>query len=810
MRSHDSPPLRSRQVLIDSYRPRRGPPSRRQSDIMPPPLSVARMAPLEDSTPQVDPPPADSELNGRQPSTAQSQVPLLDNLNAFAQSIKSAATLDVRRDLTKQQAVGQRRERERQSRQKSIFLTLIEDGDSKVEEAEKACLGIEKQIKISSQIQSRAATTLAAQLLKQSDGSNVFSSARDRTRLGDHLADVKADLKAVVKDVDSLKREAEMPGKLPNKLGDLATKDELRGLVDRDEIRELITKDELRRVTADEVHKHVTKALIPTEQQLASLILEDVSLDRKIDDVAAFTHKRRETSQEKDRETSSRLLHLETAVKVLQEELSRLRLTLQSTIEDQKRDYAAVMIDLGAQDKVLTDLNNHVRVDPSNDVPSLDNLVMKNSDHIQSLQQTYEKLNEGLGQIKDLQTASDLATSQVSQVPVNTVKKLEEEIKMIRSDLGSLKAEQTVLAPIRRDLDAFKAEQESVALIRTDLDSLIKEEKFKDAGVVEGFEKIEEIMMQQHQELARLDTAIKLFKQPQVSQPVANHPPTPPLVMSPRGSDRQKFQNLELEVKHLTENLEALRLCVDAQHQKFDGLRSDDLVRSMVHQMQLIYPNQPGLFVTWKTQVDQYIHGNLKENISNIYSKIHSTAETQDNYSSTINLLGQDNKELKEEVNGLRQNVVELRREIASCSPQDFPDHGTRVNEWIERATAIETMCVKAVSNLQAQQLDLIRDVTQLQHRDGISPTKRSSRSNEPDRTPIVSSKGSDSSDTPISRRADRGVRDGKGGSPNNPNLKRKATGSHDEDENGGGEARDMTARKVPKRRNVSGHNPFM
>ena len=776
------------------------------------------MVPLEDSTPKADSPPVNSELKRRQSSTAQSQVPLLENLTAFAQSIKSSAILDFRRDVTKRQAIGQQRERERQLKFKSTFLTLIEDGESRAEETEKAFLEVEKQTNLSSQIQSKIAVTLTAQLLEQSDSSKVSSSARDRTHLSDQFADVKADLKATMKEVDSLKREAGMPSELRNKLGGLATKDELRGLVDRDEIRRLITKDDLFRITTDEVPKHVTEALLPTEKKLASLDSQNQSMKQKMGDVEAFMHERYKTFQEKDREQSSRLVHLETTANDLQGELSRLMPTIQS-IQDQNRDYAAVMVNIGAHDKVLTDLNNHVRVGLSNDIPSLDTLVMNNSNQIQSLQQKCEKLNERLSQMKDLQAASESASSsQGSKAPVGIVTNLAEDIKLIWSDLGLLKAEQKACKLIQQDIDTFKAEKENVVLMRTDLDSLIKEEKFKDAGVVEGFEKIEESMKQQHQKSARLDTEIRLVKQ-QLSQPIANHPPTPPPVgasTNPPLSDQQKLQELEQNISRLKKDTEAVHLLVVSQQQKFDGLRTDDIVRSMVQQMQLIYPNQPGIFVSWKANIDQYISGTLQNQIQNLYFRIDSAANTQGHHIIKFNA------ELKKEMQGLRQDIEVLRSRPASFSvPQGHPDHGTRINELVERVAVMENVHVKAMSKLQANPTTLIRDVSQLQHQDGISSNRntprqftfmsRSSKSNEPDRSPVNFSKESDSSDTPLSRRADRGVRrDGEDGPHSNPDLKRRATMSDDETEDEGGEAGATAARKVHKRRNVSGHNPFM
>ena len=689
----------------------------------------------------------------------QPQAPLIESLNAFARSITSAAGLTVRRDLTKQQAVGQQRERDRQSKLKSTFLTLVEDAESRIEGIERVSFDIEKQLNLSSQDQSRNAIALAERLLKQTEVSSALPRAHDQARLKDDVADTKADLgttkkdidnrrdhcrfkddiadlkadhKATLREIDILNNEAVMSDDLAKELRGLATKDDLKGLATKDEVRGLIHKDDLRRITTDEVRKHVTEALVPTEQKLASLTVEDANLSKKIKDAEAFV-------LEKDEERSSRLACLDTNLSDTRTEVNRLDLGFR----EHERDHAAVKLDLEAQDKLLTEHSACINI---------------------------------------------------------------------------WKAEQEDLKLIRHDLDALKADREKVELIRTDLDSLINEERQKDVGVTQEFEK-------QHEDLARLHIEMMAVKQSQASRTIPNHPPTPPFVnasMSPRESDQQRLQDVE-GLRKITQTLE---LFVTSQQQKFDNLTSDQVVQSMVHQMQQMYPQHPGNLIAWQTKVDSYLGGNLKACLANIESQNQARIIAQQGLDARLQ---EKTQEISQLTVGTRKIYATLHRmdqdleslkQTAMCNLPPGPSaYGIRIDELVNRVTTVEASYIKAVADLQKAQTDLVRTVTQLQHRSGIDSARgtpreptvmsRSSKSIEPTGGICEYMNDSDCSDAPLSQRADRELRRNREDRrPSDPNLKRGAAGSDGEDEDEGGEVRPTNARKVPKRRNVSGQNP--
>lgn len=851
-KSHDNPSHDPRKSSVDSYHHNSSPPSRRQSDIMPPPSNVAKIAHLEKSTPKATSPPANSKIDPQQPSNTELQVPLLYSLNAFAQSITSAANLTMRRDLTKQQSVVQQRERDRQSKYKSVFPTLAEDAESRVEGTEKVFIGIEKQLDLSSHAQSKNAFTLA-ELLKQANGSDALLSARDqacikddiagiksdisaaatdnasdrglikddiaamkadiktakndiirdRDRFKQDLADSKANLKAAEKKFKDLTREAIKPAELRDRLRDLASKDELRELVAKDELRGLVAKNE-------SSHKHVTETLISTEKTITCLTSANASLTQKVTDVEDVIRKHCENIEGKDQRQYLRFAGLDDSLSNLQMQLSRLG-------QEHKRENHALKVDLLAQDKVLTELKPYVRPNSTNDGPSLDQIVMRNSEQIQSVQQECEKLSVAMLQAHDLRAASNTQSSpQASKASIDDKTKSQEDVKLVQSDLDALKAEQEHFEKVtRQDLEALKADREKVLLIRTDLDSLVVGQKDKDEGVTQTFEAIEGNMKILFEKVARLQSKIMLVQQSQASQTLPNHPPTPPIASastSPRESDQQQLQEVKMELHKLmetTSSLKSLEVFVVSQQEKFDGLTTDRLVQSMVHQLQQMYPLHPGNLMAWRDSVHAYLHGDLKVRLANIESNItvlcnkteeifQFNAETRKINLATINSMKQD-------IEGLRDLALYNR-------PQCPSDYGNRIDEL-----------VKAIGDLQTSQTDLVRNLTQLQQRNGIGSTRntleeltvtsRSSKSIEPNGANEIPSEkinDSDNSDTPLSQRADRGVhgeREDRGSS--GPNLKRKAAESDDDDEDDGEEARPTNLKRVPKRLNVSGKHPF-
>ena len=826
--------------------------SRRQSDVMAPPPNATRVVRSETSTPNAISPRSKTDIGRRKVSTVQAQVPLLDSLNCFAQSIMSSASLTVRRDLVKQQAVGQQKERDRQSRFNSTFLTLIEDAESRSEGMEKLSMAIEKQTELSSEAQSNCAVGLASQL-KETGISDTSSSVhdqgrlesslaalkaefktaeykaakretddtRERGRFKDDLADFKADLKDARKSISFLDREAITADEFHRKLRSLPDKDELRALATKDELQGLISKEELRRVTSDEARKRVTEALIPTEKKLASFSIENANLNEKLRSVEVVSQERYDAVEGKDQQAIARMNCLDTSLQETRVELSRL----ERIVQEQKQDNATIKVDLETQDKALTNLDAYVRRDSSDENPSLDEMVKRHSEQIRLLQQCYKKPCETVVQNQDVPAIPNTGSSpQMSNASSAADTRIEEEFKSIRSKVDALTSEQQDLPQIRQDLNTLKLDGENFVLMRNDLDSLINEEKLKDAGVAEGFEMLEGSLNKQLEEMARVKSEVRLVRQSQASHPILNHPPTPPFAgasTSPRQLDHQKLQDVEITLRKLTKTVQILELFVNSQQQKFDGLTSDRIVQHMVHQMQQMYPHHPGNLVGLVNQtvarlqmVDNYLV-TLQGRFANIESRFAARVSADSRMEEISQFTLESRRILKQDIEGLRSLTLKDRLQASS-------DYGTRLNDLVDRVTNVENKYVKAIENFQAHQTDLVRDVTHLQYRTGTASTRntpgeltgmsRNSKSVEPNGSAISHQNvnDSDSSDTPLSLRSDHGIRqDGEEHGPTEAHRKRKASNSDEEASDEGGEARSTSVKRIPKRRNVSGIKPF-
>lgn len=293
--------------------------------------------------------------------------------------------------------------------------------------------------------------------------------------------------------------------------------------------------------------------------------------------------------------------------------------------------------------------------------------------------------------------------------------------------------------------------------------------------------------------------------------------------------DHQKLQDLEIGFGKLTKSTQGLELFVNSQQQKFDGLTSDRVVQSMIHQMQQIYPQHPGNLVALVNQtvarqakVDSYLSSNLKDRLVNIESQIAARVSVDIKIEELTQFTAESRRILLATTNSLRQNIDGLKGAALNDRIQGSSDYGKRIDEVADRVTTLEARYVKAIDDFQTKQTDLVRDITHLQYRNGsdsarntpgeLTVMSRRSKSIGTDRTTATFENIDDSegSDTPLSHRSGRGARWNRGeGRPSDDILKRKAVDLDDEEEDEGEEIRPMSTKKVPKRRNVSWKTPF-
>lgn len=172
--------------------------------------------------------------------------------------------------------------------------------------------------------------------------------------------------------------------------------------------------------------------------------------------------------------------------------------------------------------------------------------------------------------------------------------------------------------------------------------SVEEQQEMKDDFVAAEVERLDNLLIKQEKAAEALQEDLSALKA-QVSSASADKPPTPPpqieIQREPDDSFRLKVEELENSLRHLkessTERVDKMEVLVDSQQQRFDNLSTEHLAKSIIHQMQILYPPHPaGLQAKFdhiknkQAAVDQHILNfvqtinRLSENVLNHTNRI--------------------------------------------------------------------------------------------------------------------------------------------------------------------------------------------
>ncbi|KAK3169980.1 hypothetical protein OEA41_009365 [Lepraria neglecta] len=541
----------TRRDSYDSYRPERAILSRRKSEAMAPPPQSATMKPTpsESSTPKTALPVVSKEISlPRGPSTSQTSV--LDGLTKFAQSITSAATLSVKQDSTKQQATAQERQRDRQRRHKQHFITLIEDSELRADGLTRSVSRLEKQIQYNSGSQAIIASKLASSMQQKSASLGKLDPLDDTS---------------VNRDISRLRAE---PRNLGEDFRDLRRKSHRHDDIDT---RRLITKDDLR--------SHVDDALIPTRRELSKQSDDFSSLNQKLSDLVGVYGQRHQHGQEKETKIAKRLDDLDGGVGEIQARIS----SVEDTLKRLDIGVSETQTKLSGSDETLKILEAFVRGDDEVNEPGLSTLIREEASQTSRMQGLIGKLNE---QIQGLESKLAEVNSKLAHIPETAQNNPTSSL-----DMDSIRENNNALVQAQQEHGSSTLSEE-VATIRGHIESLIEQQDGKDTCIASDYERLENRVDQQAEEL-------KALRQSQTSNArinPPNPPPTPPLATMPfraENPSHQKVQELETVLRHLANRINALDTVFNAQQQKFDGLTSDHVLSSMILHLRNMYPNLP-------------------------------------------------------------------------------------------------------------------------------------------------------------------------------------------------------------------------
>ncbi len=574
----------------------------------PPPSASTKPARSESSTPKLITPVTARDISLPKKPSVQTQAPLLDTLNRFAQSIQFSASLKTQQDMTAQQLAIYEKDRQRQKRLSSVFTTLVEDTDTKFDALNQSFATLEKHAEQKSADQDLISRELAQKLETKEEQPGPVVCCSDtlahEKAVQKQLGKLQRELKEAKEDIADFLGKVKHLAQIVHKSGlehseqvvrqnDLEKS--LRGVVHKEDLRRLVNKDDL--------DHYMTKyGLDPMENKLAEhradLACEvnrveiklgeyktDVAhLDNKITDILLVTQERKKEGDEANTRNVKCFEGLSTNISKTQANLS----LMEQTTAMLKDNQVAARMAIDEQERAFAVLSIIVCGAGDNEEPGLKKLFEDNSRKLAKIQESTEQLRESLQSLGEARADVATVTNQ-SSVHANTKPdpKLKEDLVVLRNELDKLKEDQ------RGKDDCVSSDIEK-------LENLAKEQDNNIALLREDIRRTNTELGRQWSQTLALSTT---------SRPT--HPPTPPIqsrAFTPQDVDHVKLQELNTTLQELKTQTNALETTISAQQQKFDGLTSDHVVSCMVTQMIHLYPHHPNSLPNQVAQMGIHIN----------------------------------------------------------------------------------------------------------------------------------------------------------------------------------------------------------
>ncbi|MCJ1462314.1 hypothetical protein MMC07_000914 [Pseudocyphellaria aurata] len=563
-----------------------------------------------------------------------SRVPDISNLvNAFSQyteSLVATSALRFQFDLMKGKAEKQQNLKERWSKHYHNFISLAEDHDRVAEHAETVAESFEKQVKHMDEAQEVAVRTLMSTLMANSAAANP--KAEEYSSLREEVWNMKEGLRATNADLETVKYEKKR-GKGLTVQQDMEQK--LRTMSDYEQkMAELTVSHSKLQATVNQ-HDQVLLQLPDVRNRVHHLngfhteYQSDLSKlkDNVKDALDAITAMQEQKSA---RQTMSEdLTSQKSSIQELVKDLAVQKSDWQQSIADQKQKVDALVGDFAVQKdslaqmialqdekfgRVLSDLTAHTEQIDNLNIELVGNLDKdsdkqskglidyiaegrEKSDKFESALVIFDKELDGFGHklgalengiripgslapVQDLPSPQvDGASHNLNPDSLDRISSLEEVVKANHADsLGR------------------------ITQLEIQSKSLEEQQEMKDDFVSAEVERLDNYLIKQDQALKAIHADLSAW-QSQVASASAQKPLTPPppppieIHREPDESFQLKVEELESTMKRFkessTERVEAIEILVESQQQRFDNLSTEHLAKSIIHQMQALYPPHP-------------------------------------------------------------------------------------------------------------------------------------------------------------------------------------------------------------------------
>ena len=595
----------------------------------------------------------------KQSDHSQTPTNLLKAITQYTDSVVAKSQLQFQRNLQKEKAEKQQNLKDRWSKHYHRFIALAEDHDRVSDQAGSLVESLDNQMKDTDEAQNAAVRTLMSAMVASSAAANP--KTEEYSSLKDDIWNLKGGLRATQAELDATKYdkkrtkgfilEQDVDTKLRtmseyekqmaeltvvhNKL--LATvnnHEKLLAIVP--DIQTRVHKLNASQVVYTELKDKLKEALIAgKEQKIDCQSLHDEQASQKtsvqglLKDFAA---------QKSDfKQTSEGQKHKMDAI-VEDFALQRENLTQSIAVQDQKIE--TLVNEFAAQKAQVESLNMELvgDLDPNSAKQSkglidyiaegtqkndkFEGALRRFDTELETFQEKLGKLENGM---RTLESRPPIQSSGSIQGVDGASHNLDpNSIERIQSLEGQVKANHVEsddrISHLERQAKAVEEQQE-----------------MKDDFVAVEVERLDNLMITQEKAVQTLQEDLSALKS-QVSSAPANKPPTPPpqippqieIQREPNESFRLQVEELETAVRQFkessTERVDNMEILVDSQQQRFDNLSTEHLAKSIIHQMQILYPPHPA---------------NLQAKFDHIKAKQTNVEQHLDAIGSTVKGLGE-------------------------------------------------------------------------------------------------------------------------------------------------------------------------
>lgn len=663
---------------------------------------------------------APSKQSDHAPISSRAPNDLTNLLKAFTQytdSVVATSNLHFQSNLLKEKAIRQQNLKDRWSKHYHSFVSLAEDHDRVIENAGSIAESFDNQMKHTEEAQEVAVRTLMSTMMAHSIAANPkldeYTSLRDDVwSLKDGLRATNADLEAAQFEKKRSKGsvlEQEVDQKLrtmsdyEKQMAELTVAhSRLQATVNQHE-QLLVQVPDIR----DRVHKlNASQAYFAEVKDKTKEALEGIKENKRTCQTLNGDLASQQTSIQsllKDVESQKvdfkqSIVGQAQRIDTFLSKFSVQRENLTQSFAVQEKQLKLVVGDVALQKDEIDRLKTTVVGDPDDKSDKRSKSLI---DHIAEGQEKSEKFEGALrGFDKELESFSEKLGTMENGIRMIEPRAPTQDSASTKVDSASHNLDPNSIDRISSLEELVKANNtdsvERISDLERQSKALEEQQEMKDDFVSAEVERLDNLLITQEKALETLQTDLSALAS-QASSAAVNKPPTPPpqaeSQREPDDSFRLKVEELETTLRHFkessTERVDAMEVIMESQQQRFDNLSTDQLAKSIIHQMQILYPPHPaGLQAKFdhikakQTAVDQHV--------LNFVTTVNRLSDGLNNQSGRIDHLQQRTfasleKKCLDVTKGFSDVLQEMERRIADLDAFARTQHNQHALEHLER-----------------------------------------------------------------------------------------------------------------------------